>query len=214
MQGNWTDASQEVWECTVRVDLLAAGGTVALDQVNWLGEIKSPLQTWFGAITSFINPKAQLQQIKGNQIGPDGKYADPHNSNTQVYPPGVVGNVANTQVGPNFLSMVTSWQTAKSRGTGAHGRIYLPNNCFPMNDSFQISTTNRDKIPTAGKALLVILGNAGSATANRKAVPVVASRKDATLTPINGVSGNSVYDVQRRRKNRIDGTRSAFTAYP
>lgn len=207
--GDFVGETGEGWECTLRVTE-ASGGDV-LDPVAYLAAIKTPLSTWFAAATSKMTVESRLSWIKCNRIGPDGRYSDKANSHRTDYATPVSGSASSAA--PAFISLAYTWETGNARGRAHRGRMYPPSG-YNCSSAMQVSTTDRDAAAAAGKALLAVFANAAGSNVQTKPMPSIYSGLDATVHAITGVSVNSTYDVQRRRKAQVKGTRSAIVAFP
>lgn len=207
--GSWLGDTIERWENTVRLSNDGGGGST-LDQAAYMLDIKAALLAWFTAATSWMSNKALIDTLKVNAIGEDGKYASSTLTNVTAYTP-TAGAVAPSQDG--IMSCCYSWHTANVRGPAHHGRIYPPNPTKSLVTAFRISAADATAHATAGKALLTVLRNSAG-VAGRQGTPVIASKIGGAMNAITGVSSDDVYDVQRRRKNRISPTSSAILAFP
>ena len=206
--GSWTTDAGEIWECTVRLSGDGGGG-VTIDPDAYLAAVSTPLGAWFTA--SGMDNQAKLMWLKCNHIAADGTYVDKTNSHRFDYGAPVVGTTTHSV--PGFCTIAYTWETALKRGPGHRGRIYPPNASFQPPDitgAFRITDNIRDATAARGKNLLNVLRNTAGANGT-KGLPVVASKVNGALTPIIGCSADNVYDVQRRRKDRIPATRSAVS---
>ena len=207
LQGDWasSDGANEVWQFGVRVTEGSGGGFLQ-DPQGYCGALATPISTWFAAATSGMSAFARLRMLKVNNINPDGSYADPV-THLHDYGAGVTGGVPAVQ--DHVLSLAYSWTTnAVSRGPGARGRVYPPNPTYTLNGAFTVTNADVDKALAAAKALLNAIGAAPTGgDLDHAAFPCIASKTDGTRHPINNVSVDSVYDVQRRRKNRLTAVR-------
>lgn len=214
LDGDWTtsDASDEVWQFGIRV----RGNTGAPDNGFLQGPqaycdaIATGIGTWFSNSGHQMANTARLRMLKVNNIGPDGKYRDP-TTHQHDYGSGIVG--ANGINGSGILSTAYSFQGSDiSRGPGARGRCYPPNVSILAGASFTTSTAQANVHLAAALALLEIL-TIDEPTGGALVRPFIVSKG----TPASGgvgrsqtisrVSVDTVIDVQRRRKNRVTGTR-------
>lgn len=186
----------EIWECTVRIVDSVAGAPLS-DPAGYMANLHAALGTWF-TTQSLCGVGTGLRWLKVNNIGADGKYVDKTNTNVFDYAPALNGTQA--QPLPYILGFVTTWRTARTRPPGAFGRIYLPNATTDTNGGVTISDIAAGSYADAGVSLLHVLRDAGDSV---PAIPVVASRVDASNTPITHVAVGNVVDVQRRRKDAI-----------
>lgn len=206
--GSWTDTPSEVWECTVRI-LADGGGGVTIDPDAYLAAIHAPLGAWFSAVGTKMASSATLKWLKANHIGADGKYVDETTTHLYDYPAPPVGGVAQAQ--PGYCTLAYTWETALLRGPGHRGRIYPPNCVYASATAFTVGASQRDNNAANGVALLTVLKNAAGENGT-KGTPVVASKVNGAVTHIIGCTSDDIMDVQRRRKNRAVGTRSALAA--
>jgi hypothetical protein len=207
--GTWSDQPSEIWACNVRLSADGGGG-VTLDTAGLMNDIYAPLSTWYALPASRMSSDSKLMFLKVNMIGDDGKYVSRTATNRHDYV-GTLGGA--TPAAPQFCSLAYSWSTANARGPAHHGRIYPPNAAFVIVNGSKISAADATINTAAAKALLTVFRNVGGAD-GRRGTPVVASNIGGAIQPITGVSTDDLYDVQRRRKNRIVPTRSAILAFP
>lgn len=191
----------EIWSCGIR--FAADGGDpLALDMEAFLTAVQNPLATWYHDATNGMSNNTTLDFIKANLIGPDGKYVDKTNTHQFDWSPVIAGGVTPTVL--PIASLVFSWRTAKKRGPGAHGRIYPPNFTYGSGASVEVDTVDQGSAANAGQRLLRLLTAAWIPAGLAHAV--VASKVDASLTPVTLVSVGNVWDTQRRRKNALAET--------
>jgi hypothetical protein len=208
--GSWVGDTGEMWECTVRLRADGGGG-VTIDPEAYLADIKPNLSTWFHAVDTGMMMSSRLKWIKCNHIGADGLYVDPTTTHVTDYSPAVAGGMADA--GPGFCSIAYTWETAVARGPGHRGRVYMPNCTVAGSGSvFKIGTGSRDQNATAGAGLLAVLKNSAGANGT-KGTPVVASKIGGAIHDIVACTSDDIFDVQRRRKDRIIGSRSGPFAF-
>lgn len=199
----------EIWACGVRVVGDASTGGFLGDPATALANLIVPLKNWYTLSSTGMDPRAQLTFAKVNNIGPDGKYADQvvHTATISQAPGnGVVSNI------PAFLSVAMTWETGVSRGLAHRGRVFPPNATYLVTDDAHIADADRAKVVNAGIGLLQAISTGVAQAPTFKMVPAVVSSRGAWHR-ITGVSADNIYDVQRRRKNRLASTRSPITAF-
>jgi hypothetical protein len=140
---------------------------------------------------------ATLDWLKVNTIGPDGKYADPSVVHRHDYSGAIAGGLA--PIFPDILTCCWSWRTAKTRGPGSHGRIYPPNNTVGSSNQMNLGTDDRARHLVAAQNLFHLLSVGDGDLAEM--TQVIASKVNATNTPITEIWVGSILDVQRRRKD-------------
>ena len=206
--GTWTGETTELWENTIR---LASEGPLgdALDEAAYMEAIATPLATWFNGANHMCS-QAQLSFLKVNRINALGHYASSTDTNVHDYAAGTVVGASGVR-GPQFCTLAYTWETAAKRGPAHRGRIYPPNATYDLVGSFRVSPANAVVNAVAGLDLLTVLHNAGGGS-GLVGFPIVASSIGGVIHPITGVTSDDVYDVQRRRKNRIKPARSAISA--
>nr|CRY96098.1 hypothetical protein [uncultured prokaryote] len=205
--GAWLGDSPEIFANTIAV-VDSSDGPIG-DLVAYLASCQAAIATAWHACLG-IPDGAQLTSLKAANIGPDGKYTQPPEEH--VYAPSIHGGAATSSTVPGFCSLALTWKSDNFRPPGKYGRIYPPNPSYGVigtsgNSQFQTGVSNQNNNITFGLAILDALKTGGN-------IPVIASKvllgENAVITT---VSCDSVYDTQRRRKNRIVGTR-VTTANP
>jgi hypothetical protein len=206
---NTTAVDHEIWQCGVRVVKPGNPGAPLDDHDAYMTSIAAPLATWFGD-SGFVPmpPSANLQWLKANPIGSDGKYTDPITHLHDYAVPQTGGGVI-AQVVPDILCVCLSWQTAKAirhHSYATHGRIYPPNyGAFGLSvGSMRIGPDKAQELATKGAALLTILKGTSV-----PAIPIIASGHSGEYEHITGCRVGDVYDVQRRRKSALREVYSA-----
>ena len=196
-----TGYPDEIWNCSVNGEV-----GPAWDADEYLGVIQAALLAWFRSNDSKCSSQSTLGYVKANKIGADGKYVDQGTTHVHSYASAMTGGAG--PVNPDILTTAISWGTGKARGPGSHGRIYLPNNTLGTGIGMTVSIVEQDALVAAGVNLLQILnaggggnGIPGHPNTNPVLQPVIASRVNATNTPILSCRVGNVKDVQRRRKD-------------
>lgn len=203
----------EQWSCTVRVwqESTPGSGTGGFltDPAGYLAAIVTPLQNWITTSTNKVPGDVTLTYIKANNINSAGHYNEP--TTHQIAASALGAAVA--QGVPAFCCVAFTWETGLARGKAHRGRVYTPNYGYKVQAGSQLGSTDASAAAQSGKNLLTALTqNVLTPTAYRVA-PVVASSSGA-INRVTGVSVDNIYDVQRRRKNHLTGTRSATLAFP
>jgi hypothetical protein len=200
-------APDDLWVCAINAVL---AGTDTIDLDGYCVDLAAALSTWFAAPSSHMSNWASLTTVKANLINAAGHYASGSTTHYHDIPSAtpVMGGALIKD--PQYVTTAVSWRTAITRGPGAHGRIYPPNNTMGESGTTLVPTAQQTSMAQAGAALLAIISNPspaggppGSSVGNGHLVPVVASGVNATNTPITAVAVGGVKDVQRRRKNGI-----------
>lgn len=199
-------APDEIWNCNINARDPETPPAHDFTEDTYLTEIQAGLSAWFSSADAGNSSKSRLTFVKCNLINAAGKY-NSDDSHTFFYPgAGVAGGV--TPLYPQIITTAISWGTARSRGVGAHGRIYPPNPTFDDPTTLEMGASEIAGLVTSGIALLRALANSAN---ENVLVPVIASNVDGSLTDITLVKVGSVKDVQRRRK---DALVEAYTVAP
>lgn len=193
----------DIWQNGIR--LMTATGQLPEADVDQYMEAMAPaLSTWFASGGAHHAPSAAMSYLKLNNIGADGKYPPGAPTHQHDFDPVVNGGGAGA--GAAILSVCLSFKTAKQRGTGANGRIYPPNYAATAAATGKVSAAIIADLVTAASALLDAVSLYQNPAAVGRLIPVIASRKDASLTRITSVRVGDEFDVQRRRKNAVPET--------
>lgn len=214
--GGWVGEASDGWECTLRVSSNGGSGGV-LQEDNYLADIVPNLKTWFQGTGNYMSSYAQLAYVKANRVGADGRYVDKAITHRVDFSPVTGGRAA---VGPQFTSICATLQTAALRGRGHVGRIYLPNASIGTVTAMQISSATATGVCQSVVRLLQLIKNPKTVPSgwvdtftpgsyDVSPIPAIYSGIDASVHVITGVSADTVYDVQRRRKEQVKGTRVA-----
>jgi hypothetical protein len=202
----------EIWSIGVR-GLNTTGGAnepIAQDQLDdYLAAVNATTPTpgtWFQDINAGFNAAVFLTQIKAVNIGADGKYTGPASVLSQNLPGGVSGSATK----PSFLSLAYSWTTARTYGRRLrYGRVYPPNFNYSNSTGSTVTSATQGFAAAAAKNMLGMLKKSGSQFAF---TPCVVSSQGG-FEPITGIRVGNVWDVQRRRKDRVGETYVAV-AFP
>jgi hypothetical protein len=216
-------SSGEQWQCGVAVAAFTnandpTSSTVLSDAAGYMNGIQAALKTWFtkaasttaGSEFMAFRNDAFLDWLKVNNLVPavDKKgnatrhYADKSHSNIFTY--ASPGQGTGVIAVPPILTPAISWTTAKTRGPGHRGRVYLPLNFNSGQGTQTMSTTQQTQCLMTGRGLLDVLRTAG--VPSSPVSPVVVTGIDGTANPITGIAVGNVIDVQRRRKEQLKET--------
>lgn len=194
----------EIWQCGIRFECRSGTSTPYVpDPQAFVDALADPLSNWFKGVNNpnRIAVGVTLEWIKCNPILPDGHYRDPVTYQHDYDP--VLAGVANASI-PNILGSRISWTTAKKRGPGSRGGVYLP--AWGLQTAFVGSMRMAAGEPAvmlaSGKELLGVTSAAGGAL-DLEIAPVIASRVSGTNVDVTGLRVGDVLDVQRRRKDAL-----------
>lgn len=208
--GSPTAFPREVWECSVR-GIMVTGGPdpTDFDADAYLAAVGPLLIDWYVDSDNNMRTDMYLEWIKANAIGADGKYINPVSHTLDLSPQVGTFSPGNQ---PGFCSFAYTWETGIARGRAHRGRMYPPNG-YTMLNSYEISSANALAASQSASLLLSHLDNQASGESTQELVFGIYSRIDGTHHDIIGASADNIVDVQRRRKNRVDGTRSPVYPY-
>jgi surface antigen len=179
--------------------------------------IATAWKNFFTGVGQNISASWSTDYVKIASMGTDGRSdaQDTVYSNYVTQPTGSGGNLY-----PPQIALAASFTSAKMRGVGSHGRMYLPG------ISIGLDTTGH----VGGAGLTAVLGafktfiNACNAASASGDIVILASHgsinKDGTpkiggSAPINkavtGIKIGNVFDTQRRRRNQLAETYQAVS---
>lgn len=187
-------AGAEEWSCSWSLDL---GGFSGEGVETLLDGLVPVISTWFSSAGASISTRAQLETIKANVLGVDGKYVSQTYTGLRDIEP-VVGSAAGNIMPPQN-TVAVSLRTARKRGPGARGRFYPP---LPVVGTLApdgtIAAGQAAQMATAGAALI----NGMNGVSDLRVV--VASEVGAgALVPVTSVAVGTVVDTQRRRRGDL-----------
>jgi len=198
MQGNLlSEAQPEIWQCTVNMAPANVSAT-DFDSATFLATLATDIGDWFSDSTTGMVNQATLNVLKCNAIGTNGKYIHEDVSTFYDFSPAVAGH--NQPSMPDILMVGFRWTTARQRGPGSRGMIFMPNSTLGDGHHVTIGSDDQAAANTAARQLLSILASGVEAY---QAHPCVSSKVDASNTAITGVSVSNIIDVQRRRKDAL-----------
>jgi len=194
----------ETWSCGLRCGYVG-GGSPAFDEEAWLTAMAPVTSAWFSDALSLNDDTTDLQFLKCNRIGADGKYAEPE-SHTYFYPTPIAG-VSPISTNAFQVSLVMTHLTSVSRGPACRGRIYLPRPGVGVLDTGLFTGSQVDGIRNRyGEFLEAIrIVSAGGV----ELIPSVVSRlpePSGTIRTITGLRTDTKPDTQRRRAQQLVGT--------
>lgn len=199
----------EIWQCGIRGVPNDGSGMDLTNAEDFLSLVKDPFANWYQH-HGMTRVDATLNWIKCNRIRPDGNYFDPGVTHGRTYGTPVPGmNASNV---PTILTVCWSWRTARTRGPGSHGRIYLPTS-IPTGPSMMIDALTRNQYLEAAKDLLGVLAEPNFPTLSGGMAACVVSDQNV-IEPVTQIKIGNVIDVQRRRKNQLAETYVSFAGPP
>lgn len=198
----------EIWSCGIRCFSINNNAPVTSANLDaYLDALAPLLLAYWNVPQNGMVTTATLGHLKLNNINAAGRYAE-DTTHQHDYAAGLNG--PNSQLAPNFCSVVWTWETGIARGRAHRGRMYPPNPSYAPQGG-KISGTDRDSAANAAQRFIHDVCRAIRGTAVEDMLsPHVFSKLDGSHHPITGATVDDVYDVQRRRKNQAHPSRSAL----
>lgn len=173
--------------------------------------IRTAWNTFFVNGTSKFGNTVKTVGVKVGWIMEDGT-ADSEFTKYAYYATAITGTGTDTIPMPPQISLCATLTSAKARGFGSKGRMYLPGINTPIDGTGHLNgsiltgiTTNLktflDSVNSSADVPMNIVLNASGSTG--------ANPHDPSIWPVTGVKIGNVYDTQRRRRN---GLFEAYTA--
>lgn len=176
---------------------------------DWLAAVLPLWQTFFKSAQSGFHQMWKTDGIKAAIILPDGK-TDLANVLTLAYGAPISG-ASNLAAFPPQVALVAQLAAASPIGLGSKGRMYLPGIVHAIDGTGQIPGVLRQQVADGLKTFL----DGAESAANSPGYVINASkgRPGVPFTaPVNrrvaSVRVGSVYDTQRRRRNKLTETYS------
>jgi hypothetical protein len=200
----------ESWSCGLRLceQVHVPGANTLITQTetkSWLyGSLKSAVQAFHTAPTSWIAPACKLSFAKAARIGLDGKYID-QSTDEFVFPDLAGGGNAIFAIHPQQVALAVSLTTGYSRGLAHRGRFFMPMPVCPITETTGlIDTVTADQVRQSVKTFLEAVADVPGIDAPNSLTPSVMSRRGAGgHRVITGVEIGRALDTQRRRRRGL-----------
>lgn len=173
--------------------------------------IKTAWNTFFVNGTSKISSRFQCLGVKVGWVMEDGT-SDPNYTKYSYYATPISGTSTDTVHLPPQIALVATLTSAKARGYGSKGRMYLPGVNAVLDATAHISGTTTTAIATNLKTFFDAINAHADVPLNavlNAAASTGATPHDAEFWPVTGVKVGNVYDTQRRRRNQLVESYSA-----
>lgn len=173
---------------------------------NWQGALKTAWQTFFQAPGSHISGDWKTIGVKSALMNANGT-TDLANVLTDYYATPIAGGEGGGSLPPQ-VSLSAQLGTAKPRGLGSKGRMYLPGVRTPVSSTTgKIGSTEAAQIAGTLKTFF----QAVNASTDKPGSLITASHGPAFALPgrepinvlVDRVRVGDVYDTQRRRRNGL-----------
>lgn len=183
--------------------------SMGLSLVNWSGAattdpttvsagVLAAVETFIGQAS--ISAAAELDIVKLNRIGTDGKYV--REAVEHRYEGTLVDGGGTTYL-PAQVSLAVSLQTAATRGLACRGRIFLPS---PSAGIVTATGVLGSSVPTAVATATTALINALNTALDPYAVSVVSNVREGAFREVKSVRVGNVLDTIRSRRTQFTET--------
>lgn len=209
--GGTCAGGQDIWSNNIRMSNDETGqpdGIPSSTLESLLDDFVGDIRAFLTNTNAYISNQVTCSWVKFNEIGPDGHYVDPTTTHLRVLNAGSgalapIFGTASAAV-PSYQSVAVTLLTARQRGPGSKGRIFLPQCAAPMVHPGRISSTTAQNIATASATFLTALGDeAGIDVTGLRPAVVSNVGSPGPSEPITTVKVGDVPDVIRRRKNNL-----------
>ncbi len=172
-------------------------------------DVANAVKTWFTSTGSHVSKDCSLDFVKFNAIGADGKYMDDTSDNTIVYTTGTTLAGTGTQALPTGnryppqIALVVTLTSARKRGPGSHGRLFLPVQPMTLTNG-RIAQSSLTPIANAFAGLIRDLNDwPGLDLGTGPKVSLVSPNGPGYVEPVTGVKIGDLLDTVTRRRNRL-----------
>lgn len=160
--------------------------------------------TFFTANATGIGTNWKTLGVKVSMVNTSG-HADPSLTQYYYYPTAKVGDAASAHFPPQ-IALVATLTTARPRGYGSKGRMYIPGVIKSLDSTAHIDPAATALIATGVKTMLDAINASpdvpGSVVLN-SALSAGVPGHPALMEKVTGVRIGNVYDTQRRRRNQL-----------
>lgn len=155
--------------------------------------------------TSNFSTKIFLSELALYPVGSNGKAVEGRSAHATWVAP--VSGGGDADLMPLEVARVVSWQTPRI-GRRGRGRIYLAGSSkVDCTTNGEWDGTRRGTAADGAQALLEGLSYSSTNPADAHVRPIVTGSPWTQYGVITGLSVGSVFDAQRRRRNRLDESR-------
>lgn len=180
--------------------IVPAGSTSGpVDTPAALTAITAPIVAFWQSPNSHLSTASKLSQIKVSNIDAAGHVVG--TPSDELLAGGLSG--AGSQLLPAFCAIVATLEPASNPTRRRRGRMYLPALAAGLDHGSVISASDANNIATLTAGVLGACLDAGYQ-------PIVASSVGGGAnTAVAAITCDNIIDSQRRRKNAVNGVRSA-----
>lgn len=195
--------SAEIWTTGFFTGFGGGGGTFSTPTVAAAQAVATAWQTFVTDSASLTGRKWKTEGVKVAAVNADGTTA-PGEVAYYYYPTPVAGTTVMDM--PPQITLAATLTTAKPRGYGSKGRMFLPGTSSTVGDDGRLTNAQTGALATAFRTFInavnaaaAVEGNVVVNSAERAGVP----GHPALIEPVTGVKIGSVFDTQRRRRNGL-----------
>lgn len=193
----------EEWTCTLSA--IRAGGGMAMDSL--LSDCVTAISAFHSRAGTGIHPTAALAFVKVNEVGADGhQLTDP--TQVTLFGTPVRGGVVDSTINPVISTALKVTLDDGTRNRRRKGGFYLPRPGFTVGRDGRYSATDMAGVVTSAKTLLDHI------SADTGITVAIASKVDASLTPVTRIRVGNVPDNLRRRRRDLIESYSFGTIVP
>lgn len=170
--------------------------------------IAAAWQTFFTATSSPISSRWQTVGVKVQLVGTNGQ-GDPNSTVFSYYGSAISGNGTGATHHPPQISCVVTLTTAKPRGYGSKGRMYLPGVGLGIGVDGRIDTSLMTSLLNNLKTFYDAVNDVAPVNGVQPSIVLQSAQTtgvpahDALMSVITGFKVGNVYDTQRRRRNQL-----------
>jgi len=202
----------EEWSCNLRMQIgnpepgqITPGSLAYNARENWIQanieDIHGDIAAWHNGAANRNSAAAQLNYVKVNQIGPDGRYLNLEETHVFGATPGPRGNAAS---GDFSASLCVSLWTDAQRGRASRGRFYPPTGQVTYEDDGSVNATTVTAVLTSAQTLLDNLNNSpGIDTQNPRIVVASNLGEPGPMRDVTQVAVGEILDKQSRRRRSL-----------
>jgi len=163
--------------------------------------------TFFTTANNQFSSQFKTIGAKMSLVATNGQ-SDPANTAYYYYPTAISGGNGGAALPPQ-VALVATLTTARVRGYGSKGRMYLPGINHNVDTTGHLSVTEQTNIKNGMVTFLNSVNanvGGGSEVVLNSALSAGIPGHPALMEPITGVRVGNVYDTQRRRRNQLQET--------
>jgi hypothetical protein len=196
----------EDWSCNLKLGKVGALQGATINPETLIDDCVTDIGNFLKGIYSGLSPAADLRWVKLNEIGPEGRYADPSRTVARYLTgAAIVKNTSSTAAPLPQAALAFTLHSARTRGPLSKGRIFIPTYFSPSSlTEPRIAEGTAASAAGAMAAFVRALNNwPGTDTSGLAVVNVSPGGRglpDGGMDAVTAVSVGRVIDTQRRRR--------------